>query len=557
MAFDRIAYDALQTTMARQRVTVYDLYGLLGVSPNVDDDGLRDAYDSITKKLKQVPSDAINSAYSVLANPFKRAQYDRDRLEYLYRHFSDHESFPPTSSIPSTHLKTRDDQIQVYATTLVDRVKDPTEDKKRALSRRLETIRNELDEFNELSGRQRQDWATSGNRVLRMAGNALCEVVVCAEEDLRMLEDELGRIDGTLAPRDLDGPAGRVTSNGYYGSEIMAMPTGTTPTTAMMMMPPQSSQPRVLMGKCDPSLPRSPTVQFLPQSASKLGVDGGVTKDTPSSEGSQDPSKADGKDRVNDFLLGATHARLQNGHGHAETTNAAAAVKIHTQPRLMRSRASTLMDRLRQAAAQEHFDAGLPTVSTTMGLVDWQRLNGPRIPDDSPRGNTDNNDKNTGDHDNNNTNKPPADLSAWAKAYDPTHTQSADALLRRQHQLDDAPAPPAGAWRNSWDPAYSRSPGAAAAAAIAAGGGFGFHVAQPATRQQQQQQLQGVVPATSSATASNTVLFKEVQDRAAALARAPGRWVVGGPGLTNYGAGRVVSADAVQDGKKGAKDPFV
>ena len=59
MTSDRIAYDVLQTTMARQRVTVYDLYGLLGVSPNVDEDGLRAAYDSITQKLQQVPSDVV------------------------------------------------------------------------------------------------------------------------------------------------------------------------------------------------------------------------------------------------------------------------------------------------------------------------------------------------------------------------------------------------------------------------------------------------------------------------------------------------------------------
>lgn len=59
MTSDRIAYDVLQMTMARQRVTVYDLYGLLGVSPNVDEDGLRAAYDSITEKLQQVPSDVV------------------------------------------------------------------------------------------------------------------------------------------------------------------------------------------------------------------------------------------------------------------------------------------------------------------------------------------------------------------------------------------------------------------------------------------------------------------------------------------------------------------
>lgn len=69
MTSDRIALDALQTTMARQRVTVYDLYGLLGVSPNVDEDGLRDAYDSITKELQQVPSDAVSKHQTVTRAP--------------------------------------------------------------------------------------------------------------------------------------------------------------------------------------------------------------------------------------------------------------------------------------------------------------------------------------------------------------------------------------------------------------------------------------------------------------------------------------------------------
>ncbi|KAJ0124260.1 hypothetical protein J7T55_005598 [Diaporthe amygdali] len=527
MTADRVAYDVLQTAMARQRVTVYDLYGLLGVSPNADEEGLRAAYDSITKKLQQVPSDAVsvrtsrstfqqrnetllttplqvNAAYSILANPFKRAQYDRDRLEYLYRHFSTHDAFPPTASIPSSGIKSRDDQIQVYASTLVDRVKDPIEDKKKAVNRRLETIRNELDEFNEISGKQRQDWATSNNRVLRMAGNALCEVVVCAEEDLRMLEDELGRIDGTLAPKDLDGPAGRVTSVGYYGSEIMAMPTGTTSTIAPEM------QPRVLMGKHVPSLPHSPTVRFLPQSASKLGIDG-PTKDTPSSDGSQD---ADGKHRVNDFLLGPAHARMQPSNGAEANKPSNKALHV---AQMLRRRESTLLEKLRHATATEHFDANMSSVGTGMGLVDWQRLNRPSFPDEVTKS------KDTS-----------TDLTAWNKAYDPKHTQSADELPTRPTPHRDAPTPPSGAGRNSWDPAFSRGRG------VAADGNFGFHVAQPAAR-------------GHSLTASNTVLFKEVQDRAAALARAPGRWVVGGPGLTNYDAGRVSSGEKKENRPE---DPF-
>lgn len=452
-------------------------------------------------------------------------------MEYLYKQFSTHEAFPPTTSIPVANIKGRDDQIQVYTATLVERVKDPIEDKKKAINRRIETIRNELDEFNETSGRQRQDWATSNNRVLRMAGNALCEVVVCAEEDLRMLEDELGMIDGKLSPRDPDGPAGRVTSSGYYGSEIMAMPTGTA--TGTMTAP--DSQPRVLMNRNIPSLPRSPTVRFLPQSASKLGIDG-ITKDTPSSEGSQEAHQADGNDRVNDFLLGATRARLQT-HRWSNANNNDAMAK--TQP--AHDRNASLLERLRQSTDLERVGASNnngnndqpPTAANTgasMGLVAWQLLNGPGNPQDSPEATN----KRSQSH--------PTDLAAYNKPYDPTHTQSADQLeptRRPSSQQLDVPTPPPAAWRNSWDPAYGRGTDGPAAAA-GAGGAYGFSVARPAAR--------GV-----SATASNTVLFKEVQDRAAALARAPGRWVVGGPGLTNYDAGRDASPE---DKKKRPDDPF-
>lgn len=61
MATDRMAYDTLQTTMARQRVTVYDLYGLLDVSPNASEDTIREAYEALVKKLQpNVPSNVAS-----------------------------------------------------------------------------------------------------------------------------------------------------------------------------------------------------------------------------------------------------------------------------------------------------------------------------------------------------------------------------------------------------------------------------------------------------------------------------------------------------------------
>lgn len=450
-------------------------------------------------------------------------------MEYLYKQFSTHEAFPPTASIPSANIKGRDDQIQVYTATLVERVKDPIEDKKRAINRRIETIRNELDEFNEKSGRQRQDWATSTNRVLRMAGNALCEVVVCAEEDLRMLEDELGRIDGKLSPKDLDGPAGRVTSTGYYGSEIMAMPTGTTTGT---MMPPDS-QPRVLMNQNVPSIPRSPTVRFLPQSASKLGIDG-TAEYTPSSEGSLEAREIHATNRVNDFLLGAADRRRSACRWPNVNNLIVTNGKLAFQP--AQARTASLLEKLRQSSAQEQIGANNSNnpAGASMGLVAWQRLNGPGTPEvESPETM-----KRSNSH--------PADLTAYNKPYDAAHTQSADqpqpairpAQQQQQQQQQQSgllPALPSLAWRNSWDPAYTSG-------AAGGSGSYGFNIKRPSP-----------TPRGVSATASNTVLFKEVQDRAAALARAPGRWVVGGAGLTNYEGGR---GAASEDREKRGEDPF-
>lgn len=64
MATDRMAYDTLQTTMARQRVTVYDLYGLLDVSPNASDAAIREAYEALLKNLQpNVPSNVVSLGF--------------------------------------------------------------------------------------------------------------------------------------------------------------------------------------------------------------------------------------------------------------------------------------------------------------------------------------------------------------------------------------------------------------------------------------------------------------------------------------------------------------
>ncbi|KAG8163956.1 hypothetical protein KVR01_005874 [Diaporthe batatas] len=522
-------------TMARQRVTVYDLYGLLGVSPNVDEDGLRAAYDAITEKHQQVPSDVINAAYSVLTNPFKRAQYDRDRLEYLYKQFSSHEAFPPTTSVPTANIKGRDDQIQVYASTLAERVRDPAEDKRRAISRRIEAVRAELDEFNERSGRQRQDWATSANRVLRMAGNALCEVVVCAEEDLRMLEDELGRADGRLPPRDgPDGPSGRVTSAGCYGSDIMAMPTGTMAAAA------PHPQPRVLAGQDHEAtrIPRSPTVRFLPRSASKLGigVDGAAAAEyTPSSEGSQAAREAQANTRVADFLL------LDKGPPDRRRWPSAASLTVKDAAQPL---GPTLIETLRhpeglnlERVGVDHPDnaSRQPRAGGAMGLVAWQRIN----------------------NNNNNNNKPstPELEQAQQSPVSPPGTNRRS----NSHPVPTATATDLSAYNRPYDPARNRTRSADDPPTSQP---RGYEVS---TRRPDHEERMGDtrVPqywpawrhsmgATAAAAGGGLV----ARARAAALAGAPGgragRWVVGGEGLTNHGG------DRRGDGGKGgrAEDPF-
>lgn len=71
MATNRMAYDALQTTMARQRVTVYDLYGLLGVSPNATGGQIREAYEAIIKSAHpSIPSNVVSCAPVVLISVY-------------------------------------------------------------------------------------------------------------------------------------------------------------------------------------------------------------------------------------------------------------------------------------------------------------------------------------------------------------------------------------------------------------------------------------------------------------------------------------------------------
>lgn len=314
--------------------------------------------------------------------------------------------------MPPNHKNThRDEQIQVYAATLTSRVHDPLEDKKKNIHARLTLLRDELDEFNEKSSKHRQDWATSGNTILRMAGNALREIVVCAEEDLCMLEDELGRLNGILAPRDTDGPAGRVTS-GQYGSELdLGVGVGVA---ATVLQEKEKRMYRVLAAANHrpPSIPRSPTVPIKPLSASKLGVQGedssGKGGDSSGSEGAAEAlaeiSMAD--DRVSKFLLGPAttadirvHRSIDTGDKSNAIATAAATIFTrnhsrgpnhqhvanhqHRQPFKVvvrdfsqSSATNTLKKASTNSPSPSTLEKAFPPRPIGMGLVEWQALHG-------------------------------------------------------------------------------------------------------------------------------------------------------------------------------------
>ena len=138
-----------------------------------------------------------------------------------------------------------DDQpyvIHDYAESLTERVDDPNEKKKAQAIKNLAKLRTEVEDYVDDSMNQRLVWTTSTNKVIRAAGDALCEVLVAAENQLRELEDELGRADGL----DKLEPQGAFQDTPF-------LPSG--------------------MGHWKlPSLPRSPTQRIAPQSASQVGV---------------------------------------------------------------------------------------------------------------------------------------------------------------------------------------------------------------------------------------------------------------------------------------------
>lgn len=485
-------------------------------------------------------------AYSILTNVAKRAQYDRDRLEYLYTHFAAHAEFPAAALARAE--ETRDEQIQVYAATLDERVRDPIEEKKAAVQARAARTRADLDEYNERSDALRQDWATSPNEVLRMAGNALREIVVCAEEDLLMLEDELGRLEGILAPADRDGPAGRVTS-GQYGSDVGGGGGGGGAGVSL------KGRHTLLASQRVPSVPRSPTVPLEPKSASKLGVQGEDSSARGDSS-EEDPSPAVGSlavgDRIRTFLLGPTGAMHRQP---VDTTtdntrlatitaidNARRNMGMNTRGRFEQKTFSSLFQApptpiakltQQQQQQQKPHDAGdknkdsspspstfhevslPPAAGSGMGLVEWQLKNGTHAfsaSDDSPS---------FWDHLNfkpvqifepspqstsSIRSNPYAAAAADASAFIPQQDfNSVEPLFRRpnrqlaarhvSHAPGFLPTPEEEPFLAGGGPGGVRLPSQS----------YGFHVTQPLGRQQQQQQQQPSADAVTRSSSSSNV----------------------------------------------------
>lgn len=242
-------------------------------------------------------------------------------------------------------------------------MRDPVEDKKAAVVARAARTRANLDEYNERSDRLRQDWATSQNEVLRMAGNALREIVVCAEEDLLMLEDELGRLEGILAPADHDGPAGRVTS-GQYGSEVGGAGGGGGGGGAGGA---RGGRHTLLASQRIPSVPRSPTVPLEPQSASKLGIQGEDSSGRGDSS-SDGPSPAVlgfmTGDRVKNFLMGHIEPARAQPFDLADKKN------LTTTAALGRHRIGAKLPTRRQTFSSLHEAPPTPTYVQPVGQDD-------------------------------------------------------------------------------------------------------------------------------------------------------------------------------------------
>ncbi|KAJ9132277.1 hypothetical protein NKR23_g11335 [Pleurostoma richardsiae] len=190
---------------------VYDFYGLMGVDPTIDSSKIKKAFDDLVESFAELkPNSAIEAAnvgLFILSDPKLRAQYDRERLAYIYRQGLVKDQYLLACNSPEVL-----DEVHKYSSELVDRVNQPLQGETDALIKEIAKLRKDQKGFERDTILQRQNWPTSENSVVRAAGDVLCKMLVSTRDRIRDLEDELAKIT------DMSKTAARLKENSSNSS---------------------------------------------------------------------------------------------------------------------------------------------------------------------------------------------------------------------------------------------------------------------------------------------------------------------------------------------------
>lgn len=145
-----------------------------------------------------------------------RAQYERDRLGYFYARYKGHELFSIDASIDN--FKFLETQLEKYIAIFEDHNRESLEDKKAKILRYLSKFRNDMNEVQNLWNQVREYGLTSSNPLLHMYVNALREVEINTRSAMELLENEYGRLDRQLPPKESDVSPDKVESS-QHGSD--------------------------------------------------------------------------------------------------------------------------------------------------------------------------------------------------------------------------------------------------------------------------------------------------------------------------------------------------
>lgn len=266
----------------------------------------------------------MNIAFDILTHPQKRAQYERDHLDYLYTHFSSKGTVPPTQDNETNDTSARDEQIAAYAVVLD--TTDPFAALKIVVGAELKLVREELVEFHKMAPEVREKWPTSKNRIFRAAAFALGDLIGACEEEVDSLENELGQLGDKFLPKGTEGPA-------------------------------MSAKPSGLGHKGGDSLGSDIISEYL----------GTMT----------------GEDRVNQFLLGRASAAVRTGATDAakiftqeKNNEAGHHAQFHMYARDLSDVSTTITNENANSLTSSTLDKVFPQKPIGMGLVEWQALHG-------------------------------------------------------------------------------------------------------------------------------------------------------------------------------------